>query len=202
MCGGHPEGDPRGRDLALRAHEPLRHGRLGDEEGTSDLSRAEPAEGAQDEGDLSVEAQRRVGAGEDQLEAFVGERLALLRFVVHGLGHLQHAPPRGEGALATDPVDCPVAGGHDQPGAGVRGLAVSRPTLRGDREGLLGGLLGEVEIAEVADQGGEHPAPLFAEQLLAQRGTSGRTSTAPPIRAAGIRAASSIAASRSLASSM
>ena len=75
-----------------------------------------------------------------------------------------------------------------------------RPALRRDRERLRGGLLGQVEIAEVADQAGQDPAPLVAENLLDQDGsyssgggTTGRISTEPPIRAAGIRAASSVA---------
>ena len=85
---------------------------------------------------------------------------------------------------------------------GLAGSSVARPALRGDREGLLRGFLGEVEVAEEADQGSEDVSPLVAEGLLEDRyhSTIGRTSTAPPRRAAGIRAASSIAASRSSAS--
>ena len=86
--------------------------------------------------------------------------------------------------------------------AGVGGHAVARPALRGDRERLLRGLLGEVEVAEEADQRSEDASPLLAEGLLEDRyhSTIGRTSIAPPMLAAGIRAASSIAASRSSAS--
>ena len=82
------------------------------------------------------------------------------------------------------------------------GGAVARPALRGDGEGALGGLLGEVEVAEKADQRRQDAPPLVAEGLLEDRyrSTIGRTSTAPPMRAAGIRDASSIAASRSSAS--
>ena len=96
----------------------------------------------------------------------------------------------------------PVARGRHQPGARVGGSAVARPALGGDRERLLRGFLGEVEVAEEADQRGEDAAPLLAEGLLEDRyrSTSGRTSIAPPMRAAGIRDASSIAASRSSAS--
>jgi len=76
----------------------------------------------------------------------------------------------------------------------------ARPALGCDGERLLCGLLGEIEIAEEADQGGEDTPPLLAEDVLYQRSTTGRTSTAPPIRAAGMRAAISTAASRSSAS--
>jgi hypothetical protein len=80
--------------------------------------------------------------------------------------------------------------------------AVARPPLRRDREGLLRGLLGEVEVAEEADQRSEDATPLLAEGLVQDRyrSTIGRISIAPPMLAAGIRAASSIAASRSSAS--
>ena len=48
----------------------------------------------------------------------------------------------------------------------VGGRAVARPALGRDRERLLGGFLGEVEVAEEADQAGEDAAPLVAEDLL------------------------------------
>jgi hypothetical protein len=104
-------------------------------------------------------------------------------------------------SFAADAVDRPVASGRDEPGARVVRRSLARPALRRDRECLLGGLLGEVEIAEEADQGGDDAAPFVAEDLVEnQYSTIGRTSTAPPRRAAGMRAASSIAASRSSAS--
>jgi hypothetical protein len=43
------------------------------------------------------------------------------------------------------------------------------PALGGDRKRLLGGFLGEVKVAEEADQGGEDPAPLVAEDPLEDR---------------------------------
>jgi hypothetical protein len=46
---------------------------------------------------------------------------------------------------------------------------VARPALGGDREGLLRGFLGEVEVAEEADERSEDAAPLLAERLLEDR---------------------------------
>ena len=113
----------------------------------------------------------------------------------------------GQHAVAAQPVDGPVPGRGDQPGAGIVRHPGARPALRRDRERLGGGLLGQVEVAEVADQAGQHPAPLVAENLLDQfrprlraLTTTGRISTEPPILAAGIRAAISVAWSRSSAS--
>jgi len=48
----------------------------------------------------------------------------------------------------------------------VGGRFIMGPALRGDRERLLVGFLGEVEVAEEADQAGEDAAPLVAEDLL------------------------------------
>ena len=78
----------------------------------------------------------------------------------------------------------------------------SRPALRRDGEGLLRCILGQVEVAEEADERRDDASPLVVKDLLEGRYHSmiGRTSIAPPSRAAGIRAASSMAASRSVAS--
>jgi hypothetical protein len=48
----------------------------------------------------------------------------------------------------------------------MRRDALARPALGRDREGLLGGFLGELEVAEEADQRGEDASPLVAEDLL------------------------------------
>ena len=82
--------------------------------------------------------------------------------------------------------------------------AVAWPALRRDRECLLRRLLREIEVAELSDERREDAAPLIAEDLVDQRAyrsTTGRTSTAPPMRAAGTRAARAVAASRLSASS-
>jgi hypothetical protein len=45
---------------------------------------------------------------------------------------------------------------------------LARPPLGCDRKRLLGSLLGEIDVAEKADQGRENPAPLALEDLLDQ----------------------------------
>jgi len=47
--------------------------------------------------------------------------------------------------------------------------AVARPALGRDRERLLSGLLGEVEVAEEADERSEDAPPLVAERLFEDR---------------------------------
>src|SRR5581483_1856368 len=107
-----------------------------------------------------------------------------------------------ERAIAANAVDRTIPRRRHQPARRAARHPVARPPLRRDRERLLRGFLGEIEVAEEADQGSEDVAPMLAERVLevAYHSTIGRTSIAPPIRAAGMRAASSIAASRSSAS--
>ena len=160
----------------------------------------ETAERAERQGDLRVEVERRVAAREDKLEPLVGDG-RLVHVVLHCLGHVEQAGLLGERAVAADAVDRPVPGGHHEPRPRARGRPFARPPLGCDRERLLGGLLGEVEVAEEADQGGHDAAPLVPKGLVdVYHSATGRTSTAPPMRAAGTREASSIAASRSSAS--
>jgi hypothetical protein len=72
----------------------------------------------------------------------------------------------GERALTANPVDRAVPGGGRQPRGGIVGRAVSGPALDSRRERVLEGVLGELEVAEDADQGREDAAPLLADDLL------------------------------------
>src|SRR5581483_7166252 len=101
----------------------------------------------------------------------------------------------GEALLAADAVDGPVARGRDQPRGWVVRHPGHRPAAGGDRERLLCGFLGEIEVAEEADERCEHPSPPVAEDLVEclYHSATGRTSTAPPMRAAGIELATSMA---------
>ena len=142
-----------------------------------------------------------MAAREDELQSLVRDR-RLVHVVLHGFRHVEQAGLRRERAIAADAVDRAVARRGHQPGAWIGWSPVAGPALGGDRERLLGGFLGELEVAEEADQVGENTSPVVAERLLEghYHSTIGRTSTAPPMRAAGMREASSIAASRSSAS--
>ena len=181
VVGRHPERDPGGLDLALRPHQPLRHRRLGDQEGAGDLAGGQAAERPQGQRDLRVGGERRMAAGEDELEPLVGEG-RLVHDVLRRLGHLEQVGLRGQRAVAADAIDGPVARRRHQPGAGAGGDSVARPALRGDREGLLRGLLGEVEVAEEADQRGEDAPPLVAEGPLEDRSTTPRSGGPRPRR--------------------
>jgi hypothetical protein len=109
-----------------------------------------------------------VTTGEEQLEPLVADLiLADLRHVVlHGFLPVQQARLGGQDPLAADPVDGPVARCGDEPRRRVVRRPVARPALGGDDERLLGGVLGKLEVTEVADQGRQHPAPMPAKDTV------------------------------------
>ena len=139
-------------------------------------------------------------AGEDQLQPLVSD-FGVIELVHGHLRDVEQSCLLRKRALAPDPVDRPVPGNRGEPGNRVDRDALALPALRRDRERLLSGLLGNVEVAKEADQRGQNATPVFTEDVLeGYRSTTGRTSTAPPSRAAGMRPATSIAWSRFSAS--
>src|SRR5579864_4582166 len=142
-----------------------------------------------------------MAAREDELQALVGE-VCRVHGCVIGVAGFEQAGFRGQDPLAADAIRRSVPSRGHQPGARVVRNTRLWPAFGSNKEGLLRGLLGEVEVAEKADQGGQNAAPFLAEDVI-ERGyqytSEGRISTAPPKRAAGTRAATSMAASRSSA---
>src|SRR5581483_5175631 len=107
-------------------------------------------------------------AGEEQLEALVADRL-VVDFLHAHLGDRELAGLLGQRAIPPDAVDRPVAGRDEKPGRRVGRLAVPGPALGGDGERLLNSLLGAVKVAEEADQAGQYPGPVLAEDALERR---------------------------------
>ena len=159
---------------------------------------------AQRERDLRLGRQGRVSAAEDQLQPLVldHEVLKLVHVILNRFWDLTGGGSSGPACAPVGSGRCAVARGDGQPRSGVGRRPRARPALSGDRERFLAGVLGELKVAEDADQVSEHRAPLIAKDLLDQRdrSTIGRTSTDPPSRADGIRAANANAASRSATS--
>ena len=205
VVGRDAEGDAGTLDLRLRAHEPLGHRRLGDEEGASDLGRAQAAERAQRQRDLRLDRERRVTAGEDELESLVGEgRRRPSRRLRPGL--LREPRAGGSSPRACDRGGCGRSRGcapssaARRPGCPARRRAASarrrsrRPPARPLRR---------ARNRRGSRSARRAPAPSV-------RGTTARGSlSAPragaprsrrPCYAAGMRLATSIAASRSSAS--
>jgi hypothetical protein len=112
-----------------------------------------------------------VAAGEDQAQAIVGQ--LGLRFLVDLLGvgrepleALENLSLRLKGPGAAQAVDRLVAGDAGDPGTGVARNPVTRPALERDDERLLDGVLGDVEVAEYANQRGDRPPRLVPEQAV------------------------------------
>ena len=125
----------------------------GDEEGAGDLGRREAAGKPQRERDLRLGRERRVAAGEDELEAVVGQ--AVVGEVGGGLRArlLELRQLQGQRAVAPEAVEGDVPGRRDDPGGRLGRHALDRPPGGGACERLLHGLLGQVGVAEPAPQG-------------------------------------------------
>ena len=158
VVGRHPVGDAGLADLALCAHDPLLHRGLAGQERARHLGRRQPAQRAQGQRHTRLRGERRVAAGEEQPQAIVGQ--GCVDRVVRLSRHqpLQLFQLVLVAALAAQAIDRPVASRADDPGAGVVRQPVARPALECDYERLLDRFLGEVEVAEDADQGRHRPA--------------------------------------------
>ena len=170
--------DARVADLALRPDEPLGERRLGHEEGPGDLGRREPAERPQRQRHPGVHRQGRMAAREDQPQAVVRDRahaglpfdgrvrVDCLELRLDRRVALEQLLLLGEPPPATQPVDRPVPGRGRDPRPGVVGHAARGPRLQGGDERLLDRFLGEVEVAEDANQRCDRPALLLAEDTV------------------------------------
>ena len=92
--------------------------------------------------------------------------------------------------VAANPVDRAVLGRRDDPGAGIGRCSVTRPALQRRCEGVLDGVLGEVEVAEHADEDRDRTSPLLAEDAIDVRywDPTQQCTLAPGPRSRGARA--------------
>lgn len=160
-----PVGDARVADLALGAHEALRHRRLLDEERAGDLGGREPTHHAQRERDARRGRERRVAAREDEAQPVVVHG-ALLDGVVRCVQERGLRVAVRARGLAADPVDRLAARGREDPAGRAGGQAGHGPALDGRGERLLHRVLGEVQVAEDAGQDGDGTRVLRAEHAL------------------------------------
>jgi hypothetical protein len=102
-----------------------------------------------------------MAAGEDQAEPIVHHVVRVLRRFYRKLDFFMDFA-----TTSTQPVDGFEPAGRDQPRARVGRWALGRPLFHRRRERILQRLLGEIEIAEEADQGRENAARLRAIDRL------------------------------------
>src|SRR6267378_8007905 len=183
-------------DLRLRPYDALRQRRGGGEKRRRDLLRRQAAHLAQRHRDLRVRIQGGVAAGEDEAQPVVGDGV-ILGFCKL----LRHVYLIADLATAlAHPVDRLESARRNEPRPRIRRCPFDRPALERRRERILKRLLGEIEVAEQADQGGEDAAGFRAvDRLERYWPQTGRTSMEPHL-AEGMRAATWMASFRSLAS--
>ncbi len=140
------------------------------EEGPRDLGGRQAAERAQRQRHPGLRRQRRMAAGEDQPQPVVGDRAHRRASSPSSAAPGASAPARqlllvarGRGGCGRSPCCARVVTIH---AAGLARHAVARPALERDHERVLHRLLGEVEVAEHADQGGDRPSRLAPEQAV------------------------------------
>ena len=163
----HAVGDAGVADLGLGADDPLRHRRLGHQEGARDLRRREAAEQPQRQRHLRARRERRVTAGEDQAQPIVVHGVVLptggLDRLVAGMEQGRLRVPVGARRLAAEAIDGAVAGGGDDPPRRAGRQPRLRPARGRRRERVLDGVLGHADVAEDAGQHGHRAAVLLAE---------------------------------------
>ena len=161
---GRLERHVRVGDAPLGAGDALLHGAVADQEGAGDLLDRQAADDAQGQGDLLGDRQVGMAADEQQAQDVVavvgpvqpfGQRL--LDVVEVGDGVL--VGQRLLAAAAAGLVDGGVAADEDQPGGWIARRPLLRPGLERAQAGVLERLLGDVEIAEIAQQGAEGLGP-------------------------------------------
>lgn len=110
-----------------------------------------------------------MAAREDESEPVVrnGGGIDLIFHVSEWVGHRIEVGEKcglgSEGLLASNSVDGLVTRTSEDPAEGVVRDSVARPPFERDEPGLLKRVLGEIEIADDANQGCGRPARLIAE---------------------------------------
>jgi hypothetical protein len=95
--------------------------------------------------------------------------LRLAEVVAFGREHDHFDDEFLSASLPAEAVDRSIAGGGRDPAAWVGWQAVTRPRAKGSGERLLDCVLGEVDVSKGADQGGDRPAGLLAEDPADRR---------------------------------
>ena len=154
----HLIGNTRVADLCLGADDALGHRGRSAEKGAGDLLGRKAAYLPQGQGHAGLRRQGGMAAREDQPQPVVRDPFVVLlgggrRRGVEPFGELRQ---RGvEASPAAHGVDGFKAAGRNEPRPRIGRHTLARPLLQGRGEGIVQPLLGEVEVAEQADQRGQ-----------------------------------------------
>lgn len=148
------------RDPLLGARDALLHRRLADQERASDLRHGEARHDPQRERDLLGRRELGVAADEQQAQDVIAVVRSVEALCEVRLGPLEVSEAReaflrrqlGLLAASSRGIDRRVAPDENQPGGRIARRAILRPRLECAQARVLERLLGDLEIAEVADQ--------------------------------------------------
>ena len=170
--------------LLLRAHEPLGHGRLRQQQGARDLGHRQAADEPQRQRHLRLRRERRVAAGEHESEPLVRNHLGVLAGqVAHRLLQLAREQRLlvAQRRLAPEPVDRAPLRGRQDPRRRRGRDTVARPTVQRDGVGVLHRLLRAVDVAtERACEDRDGAAELRPERACDRVGRVGAGARAQP----------------------
>ena len=110
-----------------------------------------------------------MAAGEDEAEPLVAHGTLLSGLVGGGEQHRLRLPCIAA-RLPAQPVDGPATRGRDDPAGGAGRHTLSGPVFDRDGERVLHGILGEVDVAEGADED-RHRAPVLRPEDTGDVGT-------------------------------
>ncbi|CAI7655180.1 unnamed protein product [Penicillium discolor] len=143
----------RGRQRLLRAHDPLLHGRRGDEEGAGDLLTRQTAHDPQRQRDLRLPGEHRVARDEEKAQHVVvhgirvPRQLVPLRLLLFQVVRDQRQTVVQPLAAAPSVHRLPLRHGR-QPRGGVLRHALGGPLPQRGDQGLLREILGQAEVAD------------------------------------------------------
>lgn len=171
---GYREGDAGGGDGLLGPGDPGLEGGYRHQEGAGDLLAGQSGDHPQGQRRAGLGRQHGVAGDEHQCEDVVLDQVRVPRQVVRAAGGGIGAgtrpalgQPAGEGRVAlveggaaAEPVDGAAPAGGEQPADRTGRLAVARPGDERLGDGLLGDVLGEVEVAGEAGEGADDPRRL------------------------------------------
>ena len=162
------------------ADDPLSDGRLGDQEGTSDLVGRQSAKQAQRERDARFSGKHRVAGGEYKAQEIVanliverGIEIGLRRVLLNLKLITELLVLSFEQLVAAEKIDRSMLRGGHEPGAGVFRDAGFGPLIERRNEGLRE-VLGDAEVAHHAGR----PAISFACSILQTASIARRVSVA------------------------
>src|SRR5688572_13521869 len=156
-------------DLRLRAHDALSDCRGAGEKRMRDLLGRQPADLAQRKRDLRVGHQRGMATGEDEAELVVFDDRLIACIAAHCwfVEALRESAQRCvEPRAAAESINRLEATDRHEPRSWVGGHTLTRPSLHGRSERLVHRFLGEIEVAEEADERSENAAGVVSIDAL------------------------------------